>query len=104
MMEKSQWNVIEILFPAFFCSLTRVLCTRGVIVLEKSFYYPVPWGDVAFLKEALIAMELPFRIEQPSVRLQLAPGEVAIVFSDMHMRDYNAVRELFGDHGKRYPQ
>ncbi|MCC0563745.1 hypothetical protein HN020_04820 [Brevibacillus borstelensis] len=44
--------------------------------MEKSFYYPVPWGDVAFLKEALIAMELPFRIEQPSVRLQLAPRRI----------------------------
>ncbi|MEJ8547158.1 hypothetical protein [Brevibacillus borstelensis] len=72
--------------------------------MEKSFFFPVPWGDVTFLKETLIAMELPFSIEQPSDRLQLAPGEVALVFPDLHVRDYNAVRELFGGHGKRYPK
>jgi len=55
------------------------------------------------LREALIIMELPFWIEQPCDRLQLDPGEVAIVFPDLHVRDYNAVRELFGGHGKRYP-
>ncbi|WP_024983231.1 hypothetical protein [Brevibacillus borstelensis] len=71
--------------------------------MEKSFYYPVPWGDVTFLKDALAAMGLPFSIEQPSDRLELFPGEVAIVFPDLHVRDYNAVRELFGGHGKRYP-
>lgn len=71
--------------------------------MNKSFYFPVLWGDVTFLKEALIAMELPFSIEQPSDRLQLVHGEVAIVFPDLHVRDYNAVRELFGGHGKRYP-
>ncbi|CAM5794726.1 hypothetical protein [Brevibacillus borstelensis] len=72
--------------------------------MQKSFYFPVPWGDVSYLKEALIIMELPFWIEQPSNRLQLAPGEVALVFPDLHVRDYNAVRELFGEHGKRYPE
>jgi hypothetical protein len=71
--------------------------------MEKSFYFPVPWGDVTFLKEALITMELPFSIEQPSDRLELAAGEVGIVFPDLHVRQYNAVRELFGEHGKRYP-
>ncbi|GED55757.1 hypothetical protein EDM54_23745 [Brevibacillus borstelensis] len=71
--------------------------------MEKSFYYPVPWGDVTFLKDALAAMDLPFSIEQPTERLELGPGEVAIVFPDLHVRDYNAVRDLFGGHGKRYP-
>lgn len=70
--------------------------------MEKSFYYPISWGDVSYLKEALIAMELPFAVEQPSDRLQLAPGEVAIVFPDLPVRDYNAVRELMGCHGKPY--
>lgn len=72
--------------------------------MNKSFYFPVPWGDVSYLKEALVIMGLPFSIEQPSDRLQLDPGEVAIVFPDLHVRDYNAVRELFGSHGHRYPQ
>lgn len=31
-------------------------------------------------------MEVPYVIEQPSDRLELAPGEVAIVFPDMHVR------------------
>ncbi|WP_340701371.1 hypothetical protein [Brevibacillus borstelensis] len=69
----------------------------------KSFYFPVPWEDIRYLKEALISMELPFSLEQPSNRLELAAGEVAIVFPDLHVRDFNAVRELFGGHGKRYP-
>ncbi|MED1792836.1 hypothetical protein P4V54_09145 [Brevibacillus nitrificans] len=70
--------------------------------MEKSFYYSVPWSDVGYLKETLLAMEIPFAIEQPSDRLPLPPGEVAIVFPDMHVRIYNHVRELFGGHGKRY--
>ncbi|MED4572826.1 hypothetical protein P9302_25780 [Brevibacillus agri] len=70
--------------------------------MEKSFYYSVPWSEASYLKEALQAMEIPFAIEQPSDRLQLAPGEVAFVFPDLHVRVYNHVRELFGGHGLRY--
>ncbi|WP_400162895.1 hypothetical protein ACAF76_008285 [Brevibacillus sp. TJ4] len=70
--------------------------------MEKSFYYPVSWTDVSYLKEALDTMEIPYAIEQGSL-LSLAPGEVAFVFPDMHVRVYRHVRDLFGGDGKRYP-
>ncbi|MFP3393285.1 hypothetical protein [Brevibacillus sp. SIMBA_040] len=72
--------------------------------MEKSFYYAVPWSEVSYLKDALQAMEIPFVIEQNSERLQLEDGHVAIVFPDMHVRVYGSVRELFGSHGRSYPQ
>ncbi|WP_419878010.1 hypothetical protein [Brevibacillus centrosporus] len=72
--------------------------------MEKSFYYSVPWSEISYLKEALTAMEIPFAIEQPSDRLELDEGDVALVFPDLHVRVYNHVRELLGDHGKRYPE
>lgn len=71
--------------------------------MEKSFYYSVPWAEASYLKDALHAMEIPFAIEQPSDKLQLATGHVAFVFPDIHVRVYNSVRELFDGHGKRYP-
>ncbi|WP_411502943.1 hypothetical protein [Brevibacillus centrosporus] len=71
--------------------------------MEKSFYYAVPWDEVSYLKEALTSMEIPFAIEQGD-RLPLNPGEVAFVFPDLHIRIYQGVRELFGEHGQRYPQ
>jgi len=64
----------------------------------------VPWSDVSYLKDALIAMEIPFVIEQNSERLQLEDGLVAFVFPDLYVRVYSSVRELFGSHGRRYPQ
>lgn len=72
--------------------------------MEKSFYYSVPWSDVGYLKETLQNLEIPFVIEQPSDKLQLASGDVAFVFPDLHVRFYNHVRELFEGHGLRYPQ
>lgn len=72
--------------------------------MEKSFYYSVPWSDVSFLKDALAAMEVTYWIEQPTERLQLAPGEVAFVFPNLHVRVYSHIRELFKGHGLRYPE
>ncbi|MED4581848.1 hypothetical protein P9578_03540 [Brevibacillus choshinensis] len=72
--------------------------------MEKSFYYSVSWSELSFLKEALDAMEVPYLIEQPSDRLQLQTGEVAIVFPSLHVRVYNHIRDLFGGHGLRYPE
>ncbi|GED71208.1 hypothetical protein BRE01_49100 [Brevibacillus reuszeri] len=72
--------------------------------MEKSFYYSVNWGEISYLKDALDAIEVPYLIEQPSDRLQLSPGEVAIVFPDLNVRVYNHVRELFNGHGLRYPE
>lgn len=72
--------------------------------MEKSFYYSVNWSEISYLKGALNAIEVPYLIEQPSDRLQLSPGEVAIVFPDLHVRVYNHIRELFNGHGLRYPE
>jgi hypothetical protein len=70
--------------------------------MEKSFYYPVPWAEVSYLREALAAIDIPFVIEQGD-HLQLSPGEVAFVFPDMPVRLYRHVFELFGTAGRRYP-
>ncbi|QRG65273.1 hypothetical protein [Brevibacillus choshinensis] len=72
--------------------------------MEKSFYYSIPWSEVSYLKEAMTSMQIPFVIEQPSNKLPLEEGEVAIVFPNMHVRVYNHVRELFNSHGLRYPE
>jgi hypothetical protein len=69
--------------------------------MEKSFYYPVHWQEVSYLRDALAALEIPFVLEQDD-RLELNPGEVAFVFPDMHVRVYRHVRELFGGDGRRY--
>ncbi len=71
--------------------------------MEKSFYFAVPWSEVGYLREALTSIEIPFVIEQPSDRLQLASGEVAFVFPDLHVRVYRHVYELFNTHGIKYP-
>ncbi|WP_035298659.1 hypothetical protein [Brevibacillus thermoruber] len=70
--------------------------------MEKSFYYPVHWQEVSYLREALAAMDIPFVIEQDD-RLDLAPSEVAFVFPDIPVRLYRHVFELFGTAGRRYP-
>ncbi|MGG1662914.1 hypothetical protein [Brevibacillus sp. NRS-1366] len=72
--------------------------------MEKSFYYSVNWSEISYLKEALDALEVPYSIEQPSDRLNLSPGDVAIVFPDLNVRVYNHIRELFDGHGLRYPE
>ncbi|WP_425622585.1 hypothetical protein ACPT9H_18865 [Brevibacillus borstelensis] len=70
--------------------------------MEKSFYYPVPWSEVGYLREALTSLVIPFVIEQVDC-LDLAAGQVAFVFPDMHVRLYRHVYELFGTAGRRYP-
>mgnify|MGYP007126066175 CR=1 FL=1 len=70
--------------------------------MEKSFYYPVPWSEVSYLREALTSLEIPFVIEQVDY-LDLAAGQVAFVFPDMPVRLYRHVFELFGNAGLRYP-
>ncbi|MCG5251596.1 hypothetical protein P9302_24620 [Brevibacillus agri] len=49
--------------------------------MEKSFYYPVPWQEVSYLRDALVSMEIPFLIEQDDC-LDLAAGQVAFVFPE----------------------
>ncbi len=71
--------------------------------MDKSFYYPVPWGEVSYLRDALAAMDIPFAIEQGD-HLQLSAGEVAFVFPDMPVRLYRHVFELFGTAGRLYPR
>ncbi|MGN7472458.1 MULTISPECIES: hypothetical protein [Brevibacillus] len=70
--------------------------------MEKSFYYPVPWSEVSYLREALAALEIPFVLEQDD-RLELAAGEIAFVFPDLPIRQYRHVFELLGNAGRRYP-
>ncbi|UED72121.1 hypothetical protein [Brevibacillus sp. HD3.3A] len=71
--------------------------------MEKSFYYLVEWSDIGYLKDALQAMEIPFAIEQPSDKLNLAAGHVAFVFPVVPVRVYKSVLDLFGSHGRSYP-
>lgn len=71
--------------------------------MEKSFYYSVDWSEASYLKDALQAMEIPFVIEQPSDKLQLAAGHVAFVFPVVPVRVYKSVLDLFGSHGRSYP-
>ncbi|WP_309479410.1 hypothetical protein [Brevibacillus agri] len=71
--------------------------------MEKSFYYSVPWAEASYLKDALHAMEIPFAIEQPSDKLQLAAGHVVFVFPVVPVRVYKSVLDLFGSHGRSYP-
>lgn len=70
--------------------------------MQKSFYYAIPWSEVSYLRDALVSMEIPFLIEQDDC-LDLAAGQVAFVFQDMHVRLYRHVFELFGNAGRRYP-
>lgn len=50
-------------------------------------------------------MEIPYVIEQDSDRLHLDAGHVALVFPDLPVWVYYGdVHELFGCHGRRYPE
>ncbi|MBW5471538.1 hypothetical protein GPJ61_27510 [Brevibacillus formosus] len=63
--------------------------------MENSFYHQVKWGDAALLKQRLVAKSLPFIIEERE-------GNIAFVFPDMHVRQYNALRTLIGGAPKFY--
>jgi hypothetical protein len=74
-----------------------------VIIVDKSFYYVVPWSEANTLVKALSARFIPFVLEQ-SKRLNIPHNHIAIVFPDLHVRVYTVIRELFGRDGLRYPE
>lgn len=71
--------------------------------MEKSFYYIVNWDDASYLTQTLTALNIPYTLEQPGRTLLIEQGKLAIVFPDLHVRQYNTVKELFNGHGLRYP-
>jgi len=71
--------------------------------MEKSFYYVVTWDDASMLTKTLAALDIQYEVEQPGGILPLKDGELAIVFPDLQVRQFNDVRELFGGVGERYP-
>jgi hypothetical protein len=73
------------------------------MVLEnKSFYYLSDWDDAAVYTRVLQSMGIPHAIESPGGPLPIAEGQLAIVFPDLSVRQYNCVRELFDGHGIPY--
>ncbi|MGE5703458.1 MAG: hypothetical protein ACM32O_13080 [Clostridia bacterium] len=70
---------------------------------HKSFYYTVSWDDASVYQRALAAMQIPFTVESPGGRVPLGEGELSISFPDLPVRQYAAVRELFGEDGEKYP-
>lgn len=69
--------------------------------MEKSFYYTVGWHDARLVTKKLYALGVPFSVEQAS-DLQFYSGTMMIVFPNMHVRQYNQVRNVFDCDGKAY--
>lgn len=69
---------------------------------NKSFYYLSNWDDAAVYTRVLHTMGIPHAIESPGGPLPLEEGQLAIVFPDLPVRQYNNVRELFNGHGIPY--
>ena len=63
--------------------------------MKPSFFYVVDQRDAARLEAALSMLGVPFST-QPS------GGQVVFVFPDLPVRQYGAVRELFGGNGEPY--
>lgn len=72
--------------------------------MEKSFYYSIEWAELSYLKETLNAMKIPFLIEQPSDKLDLVDGHVALVFPIVEFKERLYIIDLLGSFGKRYPE
>jgi hypothetical protein len=72
------------------------------ILENKSFYYLSSWDDAAVYSRVLEAMGIPHAVEAPGGPLPIQEGQLAIVFPDLNVRQYNSVRELFGGNGIRY--
>ncbi|NRQ51960.1 hypothetical protein [Brevibacillus sp. HD1.4A] len=72
--------------------------------MEKSFYYSIEWSELSCLKDDLNAMKIPFLIEQPSDKLDLVDGHVALVFPVIGFKKRLYIIDLLGSFGKRYPE
>lgn len=70
--------------------------------MERSFYYVVSWSEANALVRVLSERLIPFGLVQNS-ELNIPPNHIAIVFPDLDVRVYAAVRILFGRDGIRYP-
>lgn len=63
--------------------------------MKPSFFYLVDRSDAARLCVALAGLGVPYTTEDRG-------GQVIFVFSDLPVRQYGAVRELFGGDGWPY--
>ncbi|MFM1655556.1 hypothetical protein ACI7RC_26180 [Brevibacillus sp. B_LB10_24] len=74
-------------------------------VLEnKSFYYVTNWDDASRYTQALEAAGIPHSVEDHTQGLPLKEGQLAIVFPDLPVKQFDFVHKLFGGVGDRYPQ
>lgn len=69
--------------------------------MEKSFYHVIAWTDAQSVIEKLTPAGIPYAIEQTS-KLPLSAGKIAFVFPDLPVREYGALLEILGSHGRRY--
>lgn len=63
--------------------------------MERSFYYPVSWINVTDLTQLLQPLQNPHVFEQRDLQL-------IIVYPDLPVHQYDAVRILMGGHGRAY--
>jgi len=71
--------------------------------MERSFYYPVSWGEAHRYKSVLDEEGLPYEVLSPLDLPVLEEGQVAIVFPSIPLRSYVWVRNLFTRDGIGYP-
>ncbi|WP_390621041.1 hypothetical protein [Brevibacillus massiliensis] len=70
---------------------------------NKSFYYVTNWDDAAHYTQTLEAAGIPHAVEAPTQGLPLKEGQLAIVFPDLPVKQYDFVHKLFDGVGERYP-
>jgi hypothetical protein len=71
--------------------------------MEKSFYYIVSALSVVPLSDQLNLDRIPHSIETNVELPRLQIDELAIVFPNLLVSQYNQVRYMFGKDGERYP-
>lgn len=71
--------------------------------MDKSFYYVVSALSVLPLSNQLNLDRIPHSIETNAVLPRLQIDELAIVFPDLPVSQYNQVRNMFGNVGECYP-
>lgn len=71
--------------------------------MDKSFYYVVSALSVAPLSNQLKINRIPHSIETNAELPRLQIDELAIVFPDLPVSEYDRVRNMFGEVGECYP-
>jgi hypothetical protein len=66
--------------------------------MEKSFYYKVNLLEANMYADLLVGFGIPYQIKQ------IAAGQLAIVFPDLPIRQFNFVQKLFNGIGEVYPR